>query len=115
MRYESPAAVGSNAGAWACANGVAMIGLNWKKSLVVAGAVLALAGAVPALTQAHTQDVMPPTIAMTETPVVLTPVKTVSTKKVASKKLTHKKIAKKASTKHKVKKHKKTGAKKHTV
>jgi hypothetical protein len=87
-----------------------MIGMNWKKSLIVVGAVLGVAATVPALTQAHTQDVLPPTIAMTETPVVVTPVKKVSTKKIGH----HKSIKKLA--KHKVsRKHKKLSAKKRTA
>ena len=89
-----------------------MIGMNWKKSLVVAGAALAVAAAVPAMSQAHTAytSKSPAPVAMMETSV-----KKVSTKKV----LTHRKSVKKTSARlvhHKpAKKQTKVAAKKHTV
>ncbi len=106
-----------------------MIGLNWKKSLIVAGAMLALAAAVPAgvsaMTQAHTPDVLPLGTGMMDTPGAVLPVKKVSAKKLAAKKLatkkvaSHKKATRKAALKHpKLKvsrKHTKLSTKKHTV
>jgi len=94
-----------------------MIGMNWKKSLMVAGVSLAVAAVVPAMTQAHTPytGVIPPSIAMMATPVAApTMLTTHHTKKVAS----HHRVLKKSTklAKHKVsKKHKKLGAKKRAV
>jgi hypothetical protein len=83
-----------------------MIGLNWKKSLVIAGAALAVAAAVPAMSDAKTQyaQVIPPDGMVLPT-TVAKPLKVSAAKKVSL----HKK------TKHKGKKHKKTAAKKHTA
>ena len=82
-----------------------MIGMNWKKSLVVAGAALAVAVAVPAMSLAQYTGTTPPSVVMAPGTTFERPVKASVTKKVSM----HKK------TKHKGKKHKKTVAKKHTA